>query len=93
MDTLGLTEADRPLRSKRAALIDVIFQYFWEGPASPITDMYVEAALKLGASTRDVSVVLTFCRYFGTPRNTSIEGLTDLAYDIYEVAHRRMTLH
>lgn len=54
MDAFGFTEADTPFRSKHTLLRDVAFQLFFEGPASPVTDMYIEAALRGGATSDEI---------------------------------------
>jgi hypothetical protein len=61
MDLTNLTEADLPARSLADHLRDVAFQMFWEGPASPIVDLYAEAAHRAGATWAQILAVRDFC--------------------------------
>ena len=56
MDSFGFTEADFPVRSKSSHLLDVVFQCIWEGPASAITQMYEDSALRAGASREEILI-------------------------------------
>lgn len=61
MDRFNFTEADLPFRSPAEHLRDVAFQMFWEGPTSPIVDMYVDAAHRAGATWEQIRAVRDYC--------------------------------
>lgn len=61
MDRFTFTEANLPVRSIAEHLRDVAFQMFWEGPSSPIADMYVDAAHRAGATWEQIRIVRDYC--------------------------------
>lgn len=65
MDTNYPTEADLPVRSVEEHLRDVAYQHLVEGQRTSIHAMYVESALKAGATQQDISAVTGLCNVLG----------------------------
>ncbi len=77
MDLNDLTESDLPTRSIADHLRDVAFQMFWEGPASPIVDLYAQAAHRTGATWKQILAVRDFCLHHMVQMDASRDAVLE----------------